>query len=261
MINKRVIRGVDEKNVAVLIDSENISAKNIDLIMKESLRHGLLTIKRIYGDWTDNKLSSWKNILPEYAIQPIQQFRNTTGKNSTDSSLIIDAMDILYSDAVDCFIIISSDSDFTRLATRLRESGKIVIGIGELKTPKSLVNACNEFSYIENIQKKFNEIKENLSSSKGKSDLSKSKESSREESDPFLNLFYEAFNMVDQNKVWKNISKIGHALKKMDPGFDPHTYGASKLSSLLKKYGNYFVTKSDESKRTLLIREKKDDGK
>ena len=180
----------NEKNkMAVLIDSENVSSKNIEFIMKESIRHGFLTIKRIYGDWTDQRMTSWKKVLPDYAIQPIQQFKNTQGKNSTDSALIIDAMDILYTSEVDGFIIVSSDSDYTKLAVRLRESGKVVVGIGEQKTPKSLVNACNEFRYIEILEKNFEGIKKELTQKNTKS------EDTKKEDDELLQHLIEAYEM------------------------------------------------------------------
>nr|HPO50104.1 NYN domain-containing protein [Spirochaetota bacterium] len=158
MKNSKNITEYPEQRIAVLIDSENVSASKIEYIMKESIKYGLLTIRRIYGDWTTNQLSSWKQTLPVYAIQPIQQFRNTSGKNSTDSAMIIDAMDILYSNNVDGFIIVSSDSDYTKLSVRLRESGKIVVGIGEKKTPQSLINSCNEFKFIENLEANYKDI-------------------------------------------------------------------------------------------------------
>src|SRR5574344_2658888 len=137
------------RNIAVLIDAENISHNFLEDISESIALYGIVSVRRIYGDWTSEKMKGWKSLLLEYAIQPIQQFSNTAGKNSTDSALIIDAMDLLYLQHVDCFCIVSSDSDFTRLASRIREQGKYVIGIGEKKTPSSFVNACNEFIHIE----------------------------------------------------------------------------------------------------------------
>ena len=138
-----------DTRLAVLIDADNISAGYIRPMIEEIARYGNPTIKRIYGDWTKPQLGSWKNVLLDFAFQPVQQFGYTTGKNATDSAMIIDAMDILYSEKVDGFCIASSDSDFTRLATRLREAGKIVYGIGEKKTPMPFISACDRFIYLE----------------------------------------------------------------------------------------------------------------
>ena len=140
-----------EKMFAVLIDSDNVSPKYIKYIFDEISNYGIATYKRIYGDWTSNSKGNWKNIALENSIMPIQQYSYTTGKNATDSSMIIDAMDILYSNHVDGFCLVSSDSDFTRLAARLRESGMMVIGMGEKKTPKPFSSACNIFKYLESL--------------------------------------------------------------------------------------------------------------
>ena len=150
----RTIRN-DEIRLAVLIDGDNVQASQIEFVMKEVVKYGIVTIRRIYGDWTTPQLDSWKKKLPVHAIQPVQQFRNTIGKNATDSAMIIAAMDILYSSHVEGFIIVSSDSDYTKLAIRLREAGMNVVGIGKNHTPKPFVNACNEFIYVENIMKTY----------------------------------------------------------------------------------------------------------
>ena len=150
----RTIRN-DEIRLAVLIEGDNVQASQIEFVMKEVVKYGIVTIRRIYGDWTTPQLDSWKKKLPVHAIQPVQQFRNTIGKNATDSAMIIDAMDILYSSHVEGFIIVSSDSDYTKLAIRLREAGMNVVGIGKNHTPKPFVNACNEFIYVENIMKNY----------------------------------------------------------------------------------------------------------
>ncbi len=139
----------NDRKIAVLIDADNVSDKYIKYIFNEITNHGIPTYKRIYGDWTKPQLSSWKNVLLNYSITPIQQYSYTTGRNSTDAALIIDAMDILYSDNVDGFCIVSSDSDFTRLAARLREAGMYVVGMGEKKTPMPFISACEIFKYLE----------------------------------------------------------------------------------------------------------------
>ena len=136
-----------EKRVAVLIDAENVSSKYIEIILNEAISLGNIIIKRIYGDWTNLAMSSWKSVILNNSVQPIQQYSNVTGKNSSDSALIIDAMDLLYQGRLDVFCIVSSDSDFTRLAARLRESEMYVLGMGEQKTPLSFISACNKFSY------------------------------------------------------------------------------------------------------------------
>lgn len=246
----------NEKNkMAVLIDSENVSSKKIEFIMKESIRHGFLTIKRIYGDWTDASMTSWKKVLPDYAIQPIQQFKNTSGKNSTDSALIIDAMDILYTSKIDGFIIVSSDSDYTKLAVRLRESGKVVVGIGEKKTPKSLVNACNEFRYIEILEKNFEGIKKELT---GKNTNNTVGTEERKEDDELLQHLIEAYEMIEQESEWKNLSSIANNLKRLDPAFTPNTYGFSKLSLLMESYSKIFELRKDPHHRIIKVRKLKD---
>jgi uncharacterized LabA/DUF88 family protein len=251
----------NEKNkMAVLIDSENVSSKNIEFIMKESIRHGFLTIKRIYGDWTDQRMTSWKKVLPDYAIQPIQQFKNTQGKNSTDSALIIDAMDILYTSEVDGFIIVSSDSDYTKLAVRLRESGKIVVGIGEKKTPKSLVNACNEFRYIEILEKKIEGIKKELTQ---KNTNSAAGTSEQKDDDDLLQHLIEAYEMIEQESEWKNLSSIANNLKRLDPAFTPSTYGFSRLSHLMEsaEYSRIFELRKDPRRRIIKVRKLRDKDK
>jgi len=143
-----------EKRVAILIDGDNAQSSLIEQIVVESARFGNATIRRVYGDWTTANMKSWKDILNSYAFQPIQQFRYTIGKNATDSAMIIDAMDILHKDQVDGFCLVSSDSDYTRLATRIRESGKMVIGIGKQSTPRAFVSACDVFIYTENLEER-----------------------------------------------------------------------------------------------------------
>ncbi len=247
MKNSKNITEYPEQRIAVLIDSENVSASKIEYIMKESIKYGLLTIRRIYGDWTTNQLSSWKQTLPVYAIQPIQQFRNTSGKNSTDSAMIIDAMDILYSNNVDGFIIVSSDSDYTKLSVRLRESGKIVVGIGEKKTPQSLINSCNEFKFIENLEANYKDIitgtNENNNSDK------------KDAKDSALSIIVESYEMIEQESEWKNLSSIAHNLKKLDPAFDPKNFGYPKLSKLIKSYDKYFDLKLVN--KTIFVKKKR----
>ena len=165
----------NEKRFAVLIDADNVSEKYIKGILDEISNDGVATYKRIYGDWTKPNLASWKNILLENSIMPIQQYSYTTGKNATDSAMIIDAMDILYSGNVDGFCLVSSDSDFTRLASRLRESGMTVVGMGERKTPSAFIAACHQFKYLEilaqNVEEKTAVSEENTSETLARADL------------------------------------------------------------------------------------------
>jgi uncharacterized LabA/DUF88 family protein len=220
------------RKLAVLIDGDNAQPKIIDQIITESGKYGLPTIKRVYGDWTTPQMQIWKEHLHTHAIQPIQQFRYTTGKNSTDSALIIDAMDILHKRLVEGFSIISSDSDFTRLATRIREEGFFVMGIGEKKTPKAFVKACDIFVYTENI------------SPQKMLDL-ESDSDTTEKQDP-IPLLVKAYEMVAQEDEWVNLAPLGITLQKLDPGFDPRTYGYKRLSQIIKNYPNKFEIKFEQ---------------
>ena len=185
---------MEDKKFAVLIDSDNISSKYITAILDEMTKHGITTYRRVYGDWTSSHAKGWKQKLAECSITPIQQFSNTVGKNSTDSTLIIDAMDILYTGNVDGFCIVSSDGDFTRLASRLRESGMMVIGMGEEKTPRSFRAACSRFTVLENLIDTDEELmgeeavgEEAASEKSEKSQKANTKsEALKKESDPFL---------------------------------------------------------------------------
>ncbi len=223
-----------EQKMAMLIDGDNAQPSLITKMLSETGKHGSVTIKRIYGDWTTPNMKSWKETLNNHAIQPIQQFRYTVGKNATDSALIIDAMDILHGELVDGFCIVSSDSDYTRLATRIRETGTFVMGIGEQKTSKAFVNACDIFIYTENIAPK--EVRPTA-----KTLPEKKKEKSR---DPVvLGLLKEAFEMVVQEDGWTHLGSLGKALLQLDPGFDPRTYGFRQLSQLIEAFPQHYELK------------------
>ena len=235
---------ISDFKLAVLIDGDNAQASLLPKMLAEIGKHGSITIRRIYGDWTTSSMNSWKDTLHNYAVQPIQQFRYTIGKNATDSALIIDAMDILHRKLVDGFCIISSDSDFTRLATRIREEGFFVMGIGQKKTPKSFVNACDIFIYTENIAPDDARIKANQ---RGKS---RKKKEVLTTPDP-LPLLREAFEMVVSENGWANLGPLGKALLQLDPGFDPRTYGYKQLSQLLKSHiKNFELRRLDEHSPT-----------
>jgi len=226
----------EQLRFAVLIDGDNAQASLLPRILAEVSKVGLITVKRIYGDWTTTNMNSWKTSLHKHAIQPIQQFRYTVGKNSTDSAMIIDAMDLLHSNNVGGFCIVASDSDYTRLATRIREEGLFVIGVGEKKTPESFVNACNQFIYCENLigrqEIRRKEIKE------AKSDAA----------DP-LDLLIEGFNLAAKEEEWIHLAALGSVLRQLDPAFDPRTYGHQQLQSLIKKYPETFTLKRDTSRK------------
>ncbi|MFP4025033.1 MAG: NYN domain-containing protein [Thiohalospira sp.] len=219
---------------AVLIDADNIPYANIKGMMEEIAKYGIPTFKRIYGDWTKPTLKGWKTVLLENAITPVQQYSYTTGKNSTDSAMIIDAMDILYSGKVDGFCLVSSDSDFTRLATRLRETGMYVIGMGEKKTPKPFIAACDKFVYLEIISSE-DEPAESVAAQKTK----KSKKSIYQADKKLINFISSSINDVADENGWAFLGEVGTLLLKKQPNFDPRNYGFEKLTPLiasLKKF-------------------------
>lgn len=231
-----------EKKIAILIDADNISYKKIEEILNEVKRYGIPTIKRIYGDWTSPYVENWKDSLLTHAITPIQQYSYTQGKNSTDSALIIDAMDILHSDRVDGFCIVSSDSDFTRLATRLRESGKLVIGIGERKTPKPFISSCDKFIYVEilekEVSKKAVKKKNNNSGSTPNPVIDRNKISALDEET--LELLKDTVDDTADESGWAFLGEIGSLFNKRKPDFDARNYGYEKISHLFKAYKEDF---------------------
>ncbi|OOG18620.1 hypothetical protein BWD42_01200 [Sphingobacterium sp. CZ-UAM] len=228
--------------IAILIDADNVSYRKIEEILNEVKRYGIPTIKRIYGDWTNPYVEKWKDKLLTHAITPIQQYSYTQGKNSTDSALIIDAMDILHSDRVDGFCIVSSDSDFTRLATRLRESGKLVIGIGEKKTPKPFIVSCDKFIYVEIFEK--NQKKEPNTKKKQQNqpkpvpvDNPTSIAVLDEET---LELLKDTVDDTADENGWAFLGEIGSLFNKRKPDFDARNYGYDKMSHLFKAYTEDF---------------------
>ena len=238
---------IEEKTrkVALLIDGDNAQPSLIGQILAEAGKYGLVTIRRIYGDWTTVNMSGWKNALHDNAIQPIQQFRYTIGKNATDSAMIIDAMDILHGHLVDGFCIVSSDSDYTRLATRIREMGFFVMGVGKRSTPKAFVNGCNLFIYTENLVPKGREREARRHERGGAAHRKGGGKETREEReepedredkgpkfDP-VPLLKGAFDMAVHEDGWANLGEIGFYLRQLDPGFDPRTYGFKQLSQLI----------------------------
>ncbi|WP_086478358.1 MULTISPECIES: NYN domain-containing protein [Arenibacter] len=230
-------------NLAVLIDGDNIPSAYVKEMMEEIAKYGNPTIKRIYGDWTNPKLSKWKKLLLENAITPIQQYAYTTGKNATDSAMIIDAMDILYSNKVSGFCIVSSDSDFTRLATRLREAGMNVIGIGERKTPNPFIVACDRFIYIEILK---NQAEESSSESE---DRRKSKKSDVDKiTAKEIKLIAATISDVADDDGWAFLGDVGSLLQKKQPNFDSRNYGFQKLTPLIKSIKQFEVDQRENVK-------------
>jgi uncharacterized LabA/DUF88 family protein len=235
---------VSESNsaLAVLIDADNAQAAIIEKLLSEVAKFGVASVKRIYGDWTTPNLGQWKSTLLEHSIQPIQQFRYTTGKNATDSAMIIDAMDLLYTNTFDGFCIVSSDSDFTRLASRIREAGKRVYGFGEKKTPQAFVAACDRFIYTE------------IFSEADKTQTEKKQPPNKLRQDTKLvNLFRDAIDASSNEEGWANLGPVGSNIIKNAPEFDPRNYGYSKLSDLAIAIG-LFEAKKDQTH--LLLRNK-----
>jgi uncharacterized protein (TIGR00288 family) len=214
--------------LAVLIDADNVSSSHAAALLAELARYGVPTVKRAYGDWTSQQLAGWKTELARHAIQPIQQFANTVGKNSTDSALIIDAMDLLYSGNLDAFAIVSSDSDFTRLATRLRESGKTVYGLGRRRTPASLQAACDKFIYLEVLREEEDEH--------GEPGIDQGEDHGTEgDALPDLRPLLEAaVRSTAQDDGWASLSAVGNYLGKTHASFDPRHYQYPRLIALAK---------------------------
>lgn len=229
----------NKQRLAMLIDGDNAQPSLMKYILAETGKYGMVTIRRNYGDWTESNMNSWKETLHTYAIQPIQQFRYTAGKNATDSALIIDAMDILYEGVVDGFCIVSSDSDYTRLATRIREKGIFVMGVGRKTTPRAFVNGCQVFVYTENLvpQTKKPKVVESKPASGGEANK-----------DEALNLLKNAFDLAVQDSGWAFLGTIGNHLQQLDPGFDSRTYGHSRLSTLIKEFPNVFQLKENRKR-------------
>ncbi|PIE99065.1 MAG: hypothetical protein CR988_00680 [Treponema sp.] len=219
-----------EKRIAVLIDSDNVSSKYITSILDEVSKYGNITYKRIYGDWTSGHTSNWKEVLLSASISPIQQYSYTRGKNSTDSAMIIDAMDILYTQTVEGFCLVSSDSDFTRLAARLRESGMFVIGMGEHKTPKAFTSACSIFKYLD-IFAETDETPHKAQSGKSIDPGMTDERTISLAIQKILDEGYEGYE-VDEEKGM-DIAVLGNHLLKKFPEFDVRNYGYSKLSTFL----------------------------
>jgi hypothetical protein len=266
---------MDTFKIALLIDGDNAQPGLLKDILAETGKYGKVTIRRIYGDWTSNKMKAWKAQLNAFAIRPMQKFSYTKGKNSTDSAMIIDAMDILYSKVINAFCLVSSDSDYTGLANRIREEGIFVMGIGQGKTPDAFVKACELFIYTENLgsgneDDEDNSEKEKRSPKKPKehhpllshhenSEKSTSKYDikSRLTKKPLdLRLIYKAFSMVKQDDDAAYMGGIGEALRRLDSSFDPRTYGFNSLTGLFKSLSDRYELEYRNNGTSVYIKEK-----
>ncbi len=220
----------EQKKIVVLIDADNAQLSKVPLVLSELSSHGHIIVKRAYGDWSSPYLKKWKDSLNELAVQPIQQFAYTTGKNSTDASMIIDAMDLLYTEKFDAFALVSSDSDFTKLASRLKESEVFVFGFGEHKTPISFRNACDDFIFTENLKTEI-EIEETAQNQH------------KEKIDDVLLVLQQAWQKHSDDEGWVGVAVAGQMVKRLHPDFDPRSYGVSKMSELVDKLSDYLETR------------------
>jgi uncharacterized LabA/DUF88 family protein/Fe-S-cluster formation regulator IscX/YfhJ len=232
---------MSEQKMAVLIDADNVPYSSIKEMLEEVAKTGTPTIKRIYADWTKPNANGWKGVLLENAITPIQQYSYTSGKNSSDSALIIDAMDILYSQQVDGFCIVSSDSDFTRLATRLRESGKKVMGIGEKKTPLPFITACDKFVYIEILKPKPLPSKSEAKQKQNKKEKEVVPVPMNNVDMSLVNLLKESVSDLADETGWTFLGELGNFLQKKKRDFDPRNYGFQKLLPLIKSTDEFDI--------------------
>ena len=241
-------------NLAVLIDGDNIPSAYVKEMMEEIAKYGNPTIKRIYGDWTNPRVNKWKNILLDNAITPVQQYGYTQGKNATDSAMIIDAMDVLYSGKVNGFCLVSSDSDFTRLATRLREAGMKVYGIGEKKTPNPFIVACDKFIYIEILKNQTDDEEDTNGPSDKSIDAKKSKENIDKITAKEIRWISNTIQDLADDDGWAFLGDVGSLLQKKQPNFDARNYGFQKLTPLISTIKNFEVERREDSKgRSKLI--------
>lgn len=249
----------EHKKIVVLIDADNAQCSKIKFILNEISTHGHIITKRAYGDWSSNGLKNWKTTLNELAIQPIQQFAYTIGKNSTDASLIIDAMDLLYTGKYDAFAIISSDSDFTKLASRLREAEKYVFGVGEKKTPTAFRNSCDNFILTENLG--------DITITPPTQNVVTTSNSTPEDiPQEIIDILFSGWQQLKDDELvsglvefenddndWANVAGVGNLLKRIKPDYDPRTYGVTKIPELIEKIGLFELTKFKGKGRVNII--------
>jgi hypothetical protein len=254
------MKKINDTTIALLIDGDNAAPKRLRAILEEVSKQGTITIRRIYGDWTTTGMTGWKDLLNSNAIQPVQQFAYTKGKNSTDSALIIDAMDILHGELVDAFCIVSSDSDYTRLATRIRESGLFVMGVGEKKTPDAFVKACERFIYVENLDVQEPATAGIGTSAPAKERSSRSTSTTRSaapklsQNSELMRKIRKAFDIAKGEEEEASLSLVGQALRRLDPGFDPRSYGHASLSSLVNALKDRLETRREEKGNVVMVR-------
>ena len=245
---------ISQAKLAVLIDAENAQSVIIEGLLNEVAKYGIASVKRIYGDWTSNHLRSWKEKLLAYAIQPIQQFSYTVGKNATDSAMIIDAMDLLYSEKLDGFCIVSSDSDFTRLAARLRESGHTVYGFGEKKTPRAFVSVCDKFVYTEILK----DNQEETDDEDSRPSIKQKKEFKVDRK--LLKLLRDVVDDLAEESGWAYLGGVGQKINNRSADFDPRNYGFRKLGDMFRAIPQFEVEerpRANSSSRQLYVRWKK----
>ena len=244
-------RDPSQQRLAVLIDADNAQPSITEGLLSEVAKYGVASVKRIYGDWTTPALGGWKSILLEHSIQPVQQFRYTVGKNATDSAMIIDAMDLLYTSRFDGFCLVSSDSDFTRLAMRIREEGLLVYGFGEQKTPKAFVSACDKFIFTEVLRARD----ETAPAVKPKTTQQLKRDAK------LVSLLRQAVEDASDDSGWSHLGAVGSTIAKQAPEFDPRNYGYSKLGELASATQLFDIdqrVQSDGQSRVVYIRDKRD---
>lgn len=261
------MEGIKDPRLAVLIDADNVPYSNIKEMLEEIAKYGTPTFKRIYADWTKPTVSGWKGVLLENAITPVQQYSYTSGKNATDSAMIIDAMDILYSGRVDGFCIVSSDSDFTRLAIRLREAGMKVFGIGQKKTPVPFISACDKFIYIEILKSEEEAAKPSIKKTRSrKSAKSKSAEITEVVETPaatappiekidreLIKLIADSVNDLADEEGWAFLGDLGNLILKKQPDFDSRNYGFKKLVPLIKSLNQFETNERGTGKNNIIL--------
>lgn len=257
---------MEQKKLAVLIDADNAQPSIIEGLLSEIAIYGIANVKRIYGDWTQPNLNSWKATLLDHSIQPIQQFSYTYGKNSTDSSLIIDAMDLLYTEKLDGFCIVSSDSDFTRLSSRIRETGLKVYGFGERKTPKPFISACDKFIYTENLRKEDDSKEEVISVGEPSLSTSKKRDGKQLKGDSkLMKMLREAVEDSAEESGWAFLGSVGSNLVQKQPDFDPRNYGYKKLWDLFKAIDLFDIdevkSKNSKNDKLIYVRNKRSSGR
>ena len=243
-----------QNRLAVLIDADNAQPTITEGLLSEVAKYGIASVKRIYGDWTTPSLTGWKSVLLEHSVQPVQQFRYTAGKNATDSAMIIDAMDLLYTKRFEGFCLVSSDSDFTRLASRIREEGLLVYGFGERKTPKAFVSACDKFIFTEVLR--FQENAEPGVKPKSASELKRDAK--------LVALLQNALDAASDESGWAHLGAVGSNIAKQAPEFDPRNYGFSKLGQLAAAIKLFDVDKrvqSDGHSKSIYVRDKRNKPK